>query len=160
MSGGVRIREMAEADLNAARAIASNLKDAPHWPRSAYEVVLDPVARPERIALVAEDEHRSIFGFAIAALVSENDAELESIAVEEKQQRQGIARKLFRELTTRMRDRGIENVLLEVRESNAPARAFYGAEGFSIVGRRPAYYAEPPEDALVMRMRLLAAKGS
>ncbi|HKF46176.1 MAG TPA: ribosomal protein S18-alanine N-acetyltransferase [Terracidiphilus sp.] len=155
---GVRIREMSGGDLDAARAIASDLKDAPHWPRSAYEVVMDPVARPERVALVAEDEERAVCGFAVAALVSDTEAELESIAVEEKRQRQGIARSLFRELSMRMCERGIEDVLLEVRESNSAAQAFYRAEGFLISGRRPAYYSNPPDDALVMRKRLPGAK--
>jgi ribosomal-protein-alanine N-acetyltransferase len=158
VSSGVRIREMREDDVGAARAIASDLKDAPHWPRSAYEVVVDPVTRPERIALVADEEDGSICGFAIAAMVSASEAELESIAVEEKRQRRGTARALFEELTQRHRDRGIEDVLLEVRESNAAAQAFYRAEGFSIAGRRPAYYADPQEDALVMRM-VLPPKG-
>ena len=156
MSSGVRIREMTEDDLGAAREIASNLKDAPHWPHTAYEVVMDPLARPERIAFVAEKDG-DVCGFAIAALVSDTEAELESIAVEEKRQRHGVARALFAELAGRLRGRGIEDVVLEVRESNAAAQAFYRAEGFSIVGRRPAYYSNPPEDALVMRMRLLAA---
>jgi ribosomal-protein-alanine N-acetyltransferase len=39
---------------------------------------------------------------------------------------------------------------LEVRESNAEARALYGAFGFEVAGRRRAYYTDDGEDALVM----------
>ena len=41
------------------------------------------------------------------------------------------------------------SVLLEVRESNAAARAVYEASGFSQVGRRRAYYGDLVEDAIL-----------
>lgn len=40
---------------------------------------------------------------------------------------------------------------LEVRESNQVARRLYESVGFVEVGRRPAYYQNPFEDALVMK---------
>ena len=40
---------------------------------------------------------------------------------------------------------------LEVRASNAPAKALYEALGFAQVGRRPNYYRNPKEDALILR---------
>jgi ribosomal-protein-alanine N-acetyltransferase len=40
--------------------------------------------------------------------------------------------------------------MLEVRASNLIAQALYARLGFRIIGRRRGYYAEPPEDALVM----------
>jgi ribosomal-protein-alanine N-acetyltransferase len=42
-------------------------------------------------------------------------------------------------------------VYLEVRESNAPARALYAAHGFQEAGRRKEYYRRPVEDAVVLR---------
>lgn len=150
--GGVQIREMTAHDLDAVCSIASSLKDAPHWPRSAYQVALNPMAWPKRIALVAADEKEGLAGFAIAALVAPTEAELESIAVTAVWQRRGVARELFAELAPRLRARGIEVIFLEVRESNTAARAFYLTLGFSLAGRRTGYYADPAEDALVMRL--------
>lgn len=40
---------------------------------------------------------------------------------------------------------------LEVRESNKAARELYGGMGFETVGRRRAYYRDPPEDALILK---------
>ena len=40
---------------------------------------------------------------------------------------------------------------LEVRDSNAPARALYEKLGFLEVGRRKNYYRNPGEDALILR---------
>jgi len=48
--------------------------------------------------------------------------------------------------------RGVQQVFLEVRESNAPARALYTAQGFKEVGRRKQYYRRPVEDAIVLRL--------
>jgi ribosomal protein S18 acetylase RimI-like enzyme len=42
-------------------------------------------------------------------------------------------------------------VFLEVRESNAPALALYGALGFTELARRARYYADTGEDAVVMQ---------
>ena len=39
---------------------------------------------------------------------------------------------------------------LEVRASNEPAQGLYRTFGFQIVGRRPRYYTDDGEDALVM----------
>jgi ribosomal-protein-alanine N-acetyltransferase len=52
------------------------------------------------------------------------------------------------------RSRGAAVVYLEVRDSNAAARALYLSRGFSEVGRRRSYYRRPVEDAVVMRRPL------
>jgi ribosomal-protein-alanine N-acetyltransferase len=52
------------------------------------------------------------------------------------------------------RARGADEIFLEVRNSNAPARALYGSRGFKEVGRRPNYYRRPVEDAIVLRRTL------
>jgi ribosomal-protein-alanine N-acetyltransferase len=45
------------------------------------------------------------------------------------------------------------NFLLEVRASNVAAYALYRRFGFTEIGRRPLYYDNPREDAIVMRMK-------
>jgi ribosomal-protein-alanine N-acetyltransferase len=46
-----------------------------------------------------------------------------------------------------------EEIYLEVRLSNQPARTFYRGLGFTEAGRRPGYYLDG-EDALVMVKKL------
>jgi ribosomal-protein-alanine N-acetyltransferase len=48
----------------------------------------------------------------------------------------------------------VREVLLEVRRSNVAAQGFYRSVGFVEEGRRPGYYADPIEDAVLMRLRL------
>jgi ribosomal-protein-alanine N-acetyltransferase len=50
-----------------------------------------------------------------------------------------------------LQQRDVHHVYLEVRETNAPARALYAAQGFREVGRRAQYYRRPVEDAIVLR---------
>ena len=51
--------------------------------------------------------------------------------------------------------RGAQTVFLEVRESNSPALGLYQGAGFEVTGMRPDYYAQPREDALLLRRRVL-----
>ena len=154
MSDAVRIRRMSEADLEQVMAIAASLKDAPHWQRDAYLQALDEGATPGRLALVAEDsETGAVTGFAVACLLRPQ-AELESIAVAEAEQRQGIGRKLFFRLVEELTVAGVREVLLEVRASNQRARDFYRSLGWIETGIRPRYYADPEEDAVLMSLKL------
>ena len=146
----MQIRKMRTEDVDRVMAIAASLKHAPHWPRDVYQKALGFSGSPERIALIAEEAESGIAGFAIAAFIPPQ-AELETIAVAAEFQRQGIARRLFLKLLAEFKDRQITEVMLEVRESNAAAREFYRSLGFAEIGRRPGYYAEPQEDALLLR---------
>lgn len=44
-----------------------------------------------------------------------------------------------------------ETCFLEVRKSNAPARALYEKHGFSLIAERKRYYKDPLEDACIYR---------
>ena len=48
-------------------------------------------------------------------------------------------------------EKGSHSLMLEVRVSNTPAQKLYESLGFSQVGRRPKYYVNPREDALILR---------
>lgn len=144
---------MAAEDVAEVVNIAARLPEAPHWPEHAYMRALESASTPERIALVAEDRQGGIAGFVITILIPPQ-AELESIAVAKHAQRQGIAANLFQELVAILEDRQITEVMLEVRESNQPARAFYRALQCTETGRRTGYYADPKEDAILLRLRI------
>jgi len=50
--------------------------------------------------------------------------------------------------------RGTREVFLEVRESNAVALSLYRELGFEQTGRRPNYYRDPVEAALLVHLKL------
>ena len=144
------IRKMVAVDLEQVMAIAAGLRDAPHWPQSAYITALDPTSTPRRIALVAVNEQSGrMAGFAVASL-HPPQAELESIAVREEVHRQGIGSRLLAQLEDELRAAAVSELLLEVRDSNHTATAFYRVLGWKQSGLRSRYYADPEEDAIVM----------
>ena len=152
MSGPeLRIRPMAAEDLARVMGIAQTLKNAPHWPLAAYRAALAPSSSPRRVALVAEDA-LSVVGFAVAILLPPQ-AELETIGVAAGNQRRGVARRLFATLAGEFERAQITEVVLEVRASNRSALELYRSLGFRESGRRPRYYADPIEDAVLMELR-------
>jgi [ribosomal protein S18]-alanine N-acetyltransferase len=94
-------------------------------------------------------EGEAIAGYAAAALAFD-EMHLLSIAVAPERRRRGLAAELLREAMARSRARGASRVILEVREGNEAARAFYRSRGFAEIGRRRAYYVDTGEDAIVM----------
>lgn len=142
------IRPMRLEDIPQVVEIADSLPEAPHWPANVYARALDPQSGPPRVALVAEDSEARLAGFSITLLIPPQ-AELETIAVAKGAQRHGIGARLLTKLFEILGDRRTSEVMLEVRESNQGARAFYRSLGFTETGRRTGYYAEPKEDAIL-----------
>ena len=79
-----------------------------------------------------------------------DEADLVSIAVDERSRRQGLGALLMEHMLDWCKKNGIVRLMLEVRMSNAPARAMYERFGFVQDGIRRGYYQNPREDALLM----------
>lgn len=82
-------------------------------------------------------------------------ADMMNLAVSPAYRRQGIGQALVDALVDHLRANGVIALLLEVRVSNAQAIALYNKLGFEQVGRRPKYYHNPREDALILRKELV-----
>lgn len=79
------------------------------------------------------------------------ETDMMNIAVHPDHRRQGIAEELVSALVSDLKQQGSHCLTLEVRASNLPAQKLYEKLGFSLVGRRPRYYHNPREDALILR---------
>ncbi|HRD63682.1 MAG TPA: GNAT family N-acetyltransferase, partial [Nocardioides sp.] len=84
--------------------------------------------------LVAERDGQLV-GHAVASLV-DDVAELQRIAVAPAVRRRGVARALLDEVVSLAEQEGMQRLLLEVREDNDGALAFYAAQGFVELDRR------------------------
>lgn len=98
----------------------------------------------------------TLLGYAIFHLVGP-DSELLSIATRESEQRKGIGSQLLNaglaQLTTD------DHCFLEVRNSNAKARAFYEKHGFKLYSVRKRYYADGEDAALYIFSNKSALEG-
>jgi ribosomal-protein-alanine acetyltransferase len=131
---------------------------AAHWSRQQYEGLFVAAAtqqRSARLAWIAEDASRTpeIVGFMVAHRV-DAEWELENIVVAETARRQGVGSRLLGELVAQARAAQGSGIFLEVRQSNQSGRALYRKVGFEETGLRKSYYADPPEDAILCRLRL------
>lgn len=91
----------------------------------------------------------ALAGF-IAARFTGDEVHINNVAVAHPFRRRGIGAALLGRVLKEGRALGARSALLEVRAGNEAAQALYSRLGFVRVGRRKAYYTDPPEDALVM----------
>jgi ribosomal-protein-alanine N-acetyltransferase len=103
-------------------------------------------------AYVAESKAK-LLGFVLAR-TSGPEAEILDLAVLPDMRRRGIARELLRAVRDAVQRIGVEEIYLEVRESNRAAISLYEGEGYRPVGMRHRYYRNPLENALVLRVAL------
>lgn len=118
------------------------------WPPSAFASLPDNA----RVFFHVAREHArsSVAGYVIAWYVLD-EGELANLAVAPEHRRRGLGTKLLDAMLSDAAARGVSDVCLEVRDSNAEARRLYGSRGFLEVGRRKGYYRNPLEDALILR---------
>ncbi len=79
-----------------------------------------------------------------------DEGQILNIAVSPEYRKRGIASALIGKIKEYARANGITFLTLEVRESNASARALYEKHGFYQVGVRTNYYSQPKENAILM----------
>ncbi len=94
-----------------------------------------------------------VIGYTVV-WVSGDECELANIAVDPSHRGQGRGARLLDAVLQQVHDEGLMVMFLEVRASNTAAQRLYASRGFHEVGRRPAYYKAPVEDALILRRDL------
>ena len=87
-------------------------------------------------------------GFAAVRIVV-GEAELDAIAVEPSERKQGFGQQLLGQVVDDLRAAGVSRIGLEVRVTNVAARRLYAAFRFDEEGVRRSYY-EDGEDALLL----------
>ena len=145
-----RIRPARPADVAALAALERRCFSDP-WSDASFR---EAVEGGWSFGLVAEDGPE-IAGYLIARDAA-GTGEILNLAVAPEQRRSGIARQLLDAGLAALAGRNVEEVFLEVRESNLAAQALYVGAGFRPVGQRSGYYRSPKEDALVLRRELTA----
>jgi ribosomal-protein-alanine N-acetyltransferase len=91
-------------------------------------------------------------GFICTWLIA-GELQIQNLATLPTMRRRGIAARLLEHVICRSRMAGLVSICLEVRISNGPAIALYEGFGFSVCGKRAAYYPDG-EDALIMTCQL------
>lgn len=142
------IRKMREEDIKEAANLEAQLfTDA--W---SEQGIRDTFEQGQTL-LLAAFEDKKLIGYLILYYVLE-EGEIARIAVAPKNRRQGVGSRMLLEMETLCEDNGITRILLDVRESNETALAFYTDHGFVRDGIRRSFYTNPTEDAILMSRRI------
>lgn len=104
-------------------------------------------------ASAAAAEGPAVFGFCTAQLAAD-EATLNAITVAPACRGRGYGLQLLTALEARLQREGAAALYLEVRSRNAPALALYQKAGYTVTGRRPHFYRDPPDDAITMQKTL------
>jgi len=138
------VRNMIESDVEAIATMESAVfSDA--WTAKSIE---DTYNQPQAFIVTAELDGK-VAGYCIVYFVLD-EGEIARIAVDNCFRRQGVGRKLLEQVERTCKEKGIIRLMLDVRESNESARAFYKSLGFEEDGVRKNFYEMPKENAVLM----------
>jgi ribosomal-protein-alanine N-acetyltransferase len=141
----ILIRKARPADIDAVYYIKQEQFTNP-WKKQAFYDELD---HDIAFFYVAEDtEAQEISGYIIFWIIQET-LELHDIVVREKYKQKGIGSRLMDFMLETARSQQVEEMFLEVRQSNAAAIRLYEKYHFKKIDVRKNYYTDPKEDAIV-----------
>ena len=141
----LEIRRMAEADLPAVIGIDQTSFSLP-WPERSFHFEL--TGNPASRCWVGEFEGRVVTMLVIWMILDE--AHVATIATHPDFRHQGFGKQLLVHALKAAVEEGAVRSFLEVREGNLEAQAMYRQLGFIEDGRRPRYYRDNGEDAILM----------
>ena len=147
----ILIRDMQPGDLQAVTDI-DHMSFSMPWPEGSfrYELMQNKAAR----CLVAEAEKKQVAAMIVSWLIID-ELHIATFATHRDFRRQGIGSQLLTAALADGQRLGAQRAILEVRESNLEAQAMYRKFGFEVTGRRPSYYRDNGETALLMTLEQL-----
>ncbi|MFZ5450607.1 MAG: ribosomal protein S18-alanine N-acetyltransferase [Thermodesulfobacteriota bacterium] len=119
------------------------------WSRFSFLTELGQSLSHTLVAGPRPPLRRQVWAYLIYWVVAE-EMHILNLAVHPQRRRRGLARRLLAQAMTHARTLGAQVAWLEVRPSNQPALNLYHSLGFQEMGRRPRYYDDTQEDALLL----------
>ena len=116
------------------------------WSEKSVE---EELRNPLSLWLTAMEGEKLLGYIGSQTVMGETD--MMNVAVAPEARRNHIGEALILELIRKLKQADSHSLTLEVRASNLPAIRLYEKLGFSQTGRRPGYYRNPREDALILR---------
>lgn len=155
--GDIQIRQMFLSDIDTVLGLQRE-NNLSFWSFNDYIKQINDITS---INLIASANDK-IVGFIISGLIinqvsefgNENEVEIFNFSVQKHLQNRGIGTIILKEFIEQCKGFTVITIWLETRRSNAQAQNFYKKQGFVKVYERKNYYQNPPEDAVVMRLRL------
>lgn len=148
-------RPMCLEDVEQVRAI-DVLSFSMPWPERSfrYEITQNESSRTWVAEALWPDGRRQVAAMLVVWLILD-EAHIGTFAVHPDFRRQRIGQRLLAMALLAAQKEGALKSFLEVRQSNASAQALYARFGYEVVGKRPRYYHDNNEDALLLTLEPL-----
>ena len=146
----MQLMTASEDDIEAILVLERNSFAMP-WSRLSF---LEELSCKTAFNHVARSENgRSVIGYHFFRIIAD-EMHILKIATAPEWRCCGAASQILEKSFQQALEAGAVSAFLEVRPSNTPALALYKKLGFQIIGKRPGYYPETGEDALVLMKNL------
>jgi ribosomal-protein-alanine N-acetyltransferase len=148
-------RPMCLEDVEQVRAI-DVLSFSMPWPERSfrYEITQNESSRTWVAEALWPDGRRQVAALLVIWLILD-EAHIGTFAVHPDFRRQRIGQRLLARALLAAQKEGALKSFLEVRQGNASAQALYARFGYEVVGKRPHYYHDNNEDALLLTLEPL-----
>jgi ribosomal-protein-alanine N-acetyltransferase len=149
----LHIRPMTLTDVDRVHLI-DQLSFSMPWPNSSYryELTENKASLSHVCEIILEDNSTIIIGMIVTWLIVD-EAHIATIAVHPNYRQLGIGKKLLSVSLQEAIRGGAKMATLEVRAGNMAASKLYTKFGFKVTGRRPRYYHDTQEDAIIMTVK-------
>lgn len=145
------LRRMKQADLERVIAIDQKSFSLP-WPASSFQYELNQNDSSRCwVAELSSSAGTIVVAMAVVWFIID-EVHIATIAVDPEYRRLKIGQKLLAAILEDALSTGAQHAFLEVRETNTAARAMYRRFGFQEVGKRPHYYSDTQEAAIMMNL--------
>lgn len=119
------------------------------WSESAFT---EEISKNQLAYYLVAQLEEEVIGYAGLWTILE-EGHITNVAVHPSHRHKGLGRLLLTKLMEVWEPQGISAFTLEVRPSNEAAIGLYQNLGFQVMGRRPGYYEDNGEDALILWYR-------
>ena len=144
----MRIAEMKADDLSEIMSIEKVSFPTP-WSENMFRKELRTSMSRSFVVRTVAERKDSLVGY-INFWIFADEVHLNNIAVRQDYRKMGIAAMMLREMIILSWNEGAQWGTLEVRMRNIDAIRLYERYGYEVQGRRPNYYYDSNEDALIM----------
>lgn len=151
----ITIRRMQARDLDQVYELETTCFPTP-WPRKSFRYELEEnQASSQWVAVrAARAGEEQVVGLIICWLLVD-EVHIANLSVHPDQRRQKIASRLLCTALSALIPQGAAAATLEVSANNAGAQRLYTRFGFQVAGRRPSYYKDSGQDAIILTLHEL-----
>jgi ribosomal-protein-alanine N-acetyltransferase len=150
-----KILPLTEEDIDAVLKIEEDSFPKP-WSRNIFTKELKNQVSYSLAGWLTKDADDELAVYVFFWIV-QGEAHILNLTVRRDFRRMGLSRRMLDFTLHFMREKGVEDIFLEVRRSNKAAISLYESFGFRVFYERKKYYVD--EDALVMGLSLTEWSG-